>query len=160
MQSLRIYHPSKIYHVCSRSMGRYVPAVVLVQCFSRDSVKKFTRKDAQKSPCQVKRLEDISSIISPLRDKFAFKFVQEFKVKLQVNILSIYCGTMKIYEQKKINVEACEQRIRDGPNPLKTALLHQQQLSWPEHPFQWHSWHITKLICMKNYHQKLQFRSY
>lgn len=79
----------RVCMVCIRSMGRYVPPVVIIQCFSRDSVKKLTKKDAQKSPCQVQRLEDISSIISPLRDKFAFKFVQEFKVKLQINILSI-----------------------------------------------------------------------
>ena len=57
-------------------------AVKLVQGLGRYTMEKLTGKDAEESPCKIKRLEYVASIICSLCDKFPLKLVQELKVEL------------------------------------------------------------------------------
>lgn len=60
-----------------------ISIVKLIQDLCRNAMEKLTREDAYKCPCQIKRLEDVTGVISSLANKLPLKLVKELKVELQ-----------------------------------------------------------------------------
>jgi len=63
------------------SVGRF-SAVEQIQGLSRNTMEKLSGKDTEESPCEIKWLEDVASIISALSNKLPLKLVQELQVEL------------------------------------------------------------------------------
>lgn len=60
-----------------------ISIVKLIQGLCRNAMEKLTREDTQKCPCQIKRLEDVTGVISSLANKLPLKLVKELEVELQ-----------------------------------------------------------------------------
>lgn len=64
-------------------------AVELIQGLCRYAMEKLARKDAEKGPCEIERLENVAGVVRSLGDKFPFELVEEFEVELHWNKLEI-----------------------------------------------------------------------
>ena len=82
---------------------RCFSAVELIQGLGGYTMEKLTGKDAEESPCKIKRLEDVASIIRSLCDKLPLKLVQELEVELCVNSKTKKNKIIKIMEGKLNN---------------------------------------------------------
>lgn len=92
----------RVYKSFGSSICRF-SAVKQIKSLCRYTVQKFTRENTKQCPCQVKWLENVSSIVSSLSDKLPLKFVQ----KLQIELVSESCFSLLLSERNFSSKTIC-----------------------------------------------------
>lgn len=90
----------RVYKSFGSSICRF-SAVKQIKSLCRYTMQKFTRENTKQCPCQVKWLENVSSIVSSLSDKLPLKFVQKLQIQLVQKVVLVCCYQDGIFQVKQ-----------------------------------------------------------